>query len=141
MNSKVQSSKFEVQNRMLKFFRVVALPRLRFFPLPLIVYCSLFSVLAQNNLQKIEDGGFVRNWLVSNSFPAEIDAGAWENFNRFNIETLPQKDWLAPFGGVQKIKPQIGTFRATIQNQTSENPTLKIQNPASLCRKAARHRP
>lgn len=62
---------------------------------------------AQNELQKIPDGGFVTNWLISNAFPAEIDAGMWENFNRFNIERLPQKDWLAPFG-----KPAAGVSKA-----------------------------
>ncbi|MDQ3179753.1 MAG: hypothetical protein M3Q33_04460 [Acidobacteriota bacterium] len=82
-------------------------------------------------MQKIADGGFIQNWLISNLFPAEIDAGAWENFNRFNIEQLPEKDWLAPFGGVRNIKPRVGIFQATIQNQSSDNPKSKIQNPKS----------
>ncbi len=67
----------------------------------------VFVARAQNDLQKIPDGGFATNWLISNAFPAEIDAGMWENFNRFNIEKLPQKDWLAPFG-----KPVAGTLVA-----------------------------
>ncbi len=116
MNLKVQNSKFNIQS----------LTRTVLFIL-LTVYCAS----AQNDLQQIEDGGFVRNWLISNEFPAEIDAGAWENFNRFNVETLPQKDWLAPFGGVPKIKPSVGTFQATIQNQPPQNPKSKTQNPKS----------
>ncbi len=131
MKFKVQGSRFKVQSRMQKIRRASASPVLRVFFLLLTAYCSLLTVLAQNNLQKIEDGGFVRNWLVSNSFPAEIDAGAWENFNRFNIEHLPEKDWLAPFGGVRNIKPSLGTFKATIQNQSSDNRKSKIQNPKS----------
>jgi alpha-mannosidase len=131
MKFKVQNSKFKIQSRTRKIPSVSASPRLRVFFLLLIAYCSLLTVSAQNDLQKITDGGFVKNWLVSNSFPAEIDAGAWENFNRFNVETLPEKNWLAPFGGVQNIKPQPGTFRPTIQNLTSENPKSKIQNPKS----------
>ncbi|CAA9431948.1 MAG: GH38 [uncultured Pyrinomonadaceae bacterium] len=116
MNLKVQNSKFKMQNLLRAVLFIL-----------LIVNCAP----AQNDLQRIEDGGFVRNWLISNEFPAEIDAGAWENFNRFNIETLPQKDWLAPFGGVPKIKPSVGTFQATIQNQPPQNPKSKIQNPKS----------
>jgi alpha-mannosidase len=85
------------------------------------------SVFAQNDLQKIADGGHVEKWLVSNEFPAEIDAGLWENFNRFNIETLPRKDWLAPFGSIQNIKPQVGIFKATID--TKNNSQTQIQNP------------
>lgn len=85
------------------------------------------TVSAQNDLQKTADGGFFEKWLISNEFPAEIDAGLWENFNRFNIETLPRKDWLAPFGGIQNVKPQPGTFKATFK--TDENPQSQIQNP------------
>ncbi|CAN5536055.1 hypothetical protein BH10ACI2_BH10ACI2_10340 [soil metagenome] len=70
----------------------------------------LFSAFGQNPLQDIPDGGFVRNWLISSAFPSEVDAGMWENFNRFNIETLPQKDWLKPFG-----KPVPGTFKNIVQ--------------------------
>ena len=79
--------------------------------LTLILNGLLFiSAIGQNALQDIPDGGFVRNWLISGAFPAEVDAGMWENFNRFNIETLPQKDWLKPFG-----QPQPGTFKGTVQ--------------------------
>jgi hypothetical protein len=114
MNLKVQNIKFKMQNLLRAILFIL-----------FIVSCAP----AQNDLQRIEDGGFVRNWLISNEFPAEIDAGAWENFNRFNVETLPQKDWLAPFGGVPKIKPSAGTFPATIQNQPPENPNRKFQIP------------
>ena len=72
----------------------------------LMLFLSVGSS-AQNDLQKIPNGGFVEKWLISNAFPAEVDAGMWENFNRFNIENLPQKDWLAPFG-----KPAAGTQKA-----------------------------
>lgn len=74
------------------------------FALILSAFCP---IIAQNDLQRIPDGGFVKQWLISNALPAEIDAGMWENFNRFNIERLPQKDWLAPFG-----KPAAGTIKA-----------------------------
>ena len=90
----------------------------------------LFSSLpsfGQNDLQKIADGGFIEKWLISREFPAEIDAGMWENFNRFNIETLPRKDWLAPFGSVRNIKPQAGTFKAEFVS--GNNPQSEIQNP------------
>ncbi len=78
-----------------------------------IFHISFFTVaaFAQNDLQKISAGGFVEKWLISNEFPAEIDAGMWENFNRFNIENLPQKDWLKPFP-----KPQAGSFKSANQN-------------------------
>lgn len=62
---------------------------------------------AQTQVESVGDGGHIRSWLVSNPFPAEIDAGMWENFNRFNIENLPQKDWLRPFG-----RPAPGKFTA-----------------------------
>lgn len=120
MKSKVQSSKFKVQS----FLRT-------FLFLLLTAHCSLLAALAQNDLQKVADGGFVQDWLVSNSFPAEIDAGAWENFNRFNIEHLPEKDWLAPFGGARNIKPSVGIFKATVQPQPSDNPQSAIRNPQS----------
>ncbi len=116
--------KFKIQNSK---FKVQKLWRAALFVL-LTAYCSLLTVPAQNALPPIEDGGFVRNWLMSNEFPAEIDAGMWENFNRFNIETLPQKDWLAPFGGVQKIRPQIGTFQAAVVNQPAESSKIQIPN-------------
>ncbi len=132
MKFRVQSPKSKVQSRSRnKILRVCVSRRLRIFLLLLTIHCSLLAALAQNDLQKIADGGFVQNWLISNSFPAEIDAGAWENFNRFNIEHLPEKDWLAPFGGARNIKPSVGTFKATVQTQLSENPKSKIQNPKS----------
>ncbi|MBA3691851.1 MAG: hypothetical protein H0W77_00100 [Acidobacteria bacterium] len=121
MKFKVQGSKFKVQSRMRKFLRVSASPCLRVFLLLLTAHCSLLTALAQNDLQEIEDGGFVSNWLISNLFSAEIDAGAWENFNRFNIETLPNKDWLAPFGGVRNIKPNAGTTKSNIQTPNQTN--------------------
>ncbi len=121
MKFKVQGSKFKVQSRMRKFLRVSASPCLGVFLFLLTAHCSLLTALAQNDLQKIEDGGFIPNWLISNSFPAEIDAGAWENFNRFNIETLPNKDWLAPFGGVRNIKPNAGTTKSNIQTPNQTN--------------------
>lgn len=76
---------------------------------------SAFGQVRENDLKQIKDGGFVTDWLISSVLPSEIDAGTWENFNRFNIETLPQKDWLAPFGGVQNVKPQAGTQKAAFQ--------------------------
>lgn len=76
------------------------------------VFCFFTSLaFSQNELQQIPNGGFFSKWLISNEFPAEIDAGMWENFNRFNIETLPQKDWLKPFP-----KPQEGSFKSANQN-------------------------
>ena len=119
MKFQVQSSRFKVRS-------------LFNFGTAFLSFCGLIllssiSVFAQNDLQKIADGGHVEKWLISNTFPAEIDAGLWENFNRFNIETLPRKDWLAPFGGVQNIKPQIGIFKAT--TQTEQNTQSPIQNP------------
>ncbi len=92
-----------------------------------LIFLFSISVFAQNDLQKIADGGHVEKWLISNEFPAEIDAGMWENFNRFNIETLPRKDWLAPFGSIGEIKPQAGTFKAIFD--TKNNPQSQIQNP------------
>ena len=92
-----------------------------------LIFLLSFSVFAQNDLRKIADGGHVEKWLVSNVFPAEIDAGMWENFNRFNIETLPRKDWLAPFGSVRNNEPQAGTFKAT--SDAKDDSPLPIQNP------------
>jgi alpha-mannosidase len=92
-----------------------------FAPLRLCGILLLFlPCLAQNDVAKIQNGVHIENWLISSPLPAEIDAGMWENFNRFNIENLPQKDWLAPFGGVGKINPQEGTLKASVQtnNQT-----------------------
>ncbi|MCU0240779.1 MAG: hypothetical protein MUC29_15165, partial [Pyrinomonadaceae bacterium] len=90
-----------------------------FFTLYFLLFT--FSVFSQNDLQKIKDGGFIEKWLISNEFPAEIDAGMWENFNRFNIENLPQKDWLQPFP-----KPQIGAFKSA--NQTQQTPKAVDSN-------------
>jgi hypothetical protein len=99
MKPKIQSSKLKIQSSNPKINRF---PVFVFFLL--IAFCSLHdNVFGQNSLAKIEDGGFIRDWLISNSLPAEIDAGAWENFNRFNVENLPQKEWLAPFGGLRNI--------------------------------------
>ncbi|MDQ3042470.1 MAG: hypothetical protein M3R11_08860, partial [Acidobacteriota bacterium] len=92
-----------------------------------MILLFILPCFAQNDLRKIENGGYVRNWLVSNVFPAEIDAGAWENFNRFNVERLPQKDWLAPFGGVKRIKPQTGTQPAGFKIDGRTNPEESIK--------------
>ncbi|MEJ7860856.1 MAG: glycoside hydrolase family 38 C-terminal domain-containing protein [Pyrinomonadaceae bacterium] len=94
----------------------------------LTAHCS--PLTAQNDLQKIQDGGHIEKWLLSNALPAEIDAGAWENFNRFNIENLPEKDWLAPFGGIGRIKPQIGTQKAGFKIDGRTNPE-ELLEPAS----------
>ncbi|HEX8288906.1 MAG TPA: glycoside hydrolase family 38 C-terminal domain-containing protein [Pyrinomonadaceae bacterium] len=118
---KVQSSRFKVR----KSLRAIGL-------FLLIAYCSLFTAFGQNDLQTIADGGHIEKWLVSDALPAEIDAGMWENFNRFNIENLPQKDWLAPFGGAANVKPQPGTQKAAVQNQLSENQKPKTHNPKSV---------
>ena len=67
------------------------------------------AVFGQNDLQQIGEGGHLFKLLISNPFPSEIDAGMWENFNRFNIETLPQKDWLRPFG-----KPSAGSQKSVL---------------------------
>jgi alpha-mannosidase len=98
--------------------------------------CLGLSVFAQNDrrqngLKQVKNGGFIENWLVSSVLPAEIDAGTWENFNRFNIENLPQKDWLAPFGGVAGINPQIGTQKAGFKIDGRTNPQSAIRNPQS----------
>ncbi|MDQ3130565.1 MAG: hypothetical protein M3Q99_07375, partial [Acidobacteriota bacterium] len=121
MKFKVQSSKFKVQSLLQTLLFVL-----------LTAYCSLLTVPAQNDLQQIENGGFVRNWLASNALPAEIDAGTWENFNRFNIENLPQKDWLAPFGGIRRVKPQIGTQKAGFKIDGRTNPEEKLSEPANI---------
>ena len=118
MKSKVQSLKSKV----IRSCSVFA--SLRFCGMILLFILPCF---AQNDLRKIENGGYVRNWLVSNVFPAEIDAGAWENFNRFNVERLPQKDWLAPFGGVKRIKPQTGTQPAGFKIDGRTNPEESIK--------------
>ncbi|MBA3335054.1 MAG: hypothetical protein H0T08_05520 [Acidobacteria bacterium] len=121
---KVQNSKSKVQS--LKFnFRYLLRTALLFL---LTAHCS--PLTAQNDLQKIQDGGHIEKWLLSNALPAEIDAGAWENFNRFNIENLPEKDWLAPFGGIGRIKPQIGTQKAGFKIDGRTNPEELIE-PAS----------
>jgi alpha-mannosidase len=93
--------------------------------LVLVGVCAV-GALAQNDLEKIANGGFVERWLISKAFPAEIDAGMWENFNRFNIETLPQKDWLRPFG-----KPAVGRQVAAAQeaSQQSQTPNPKSDAP------------
>ncbi|HZH33910.1 MAG TPA: hypothetical protein VEX64_03665, partial [Pyrinomonadaceae bacterium] len=85
---------------------------------------------AENDLQKIKDGGYVEKWLVSNVLQPEIDAGTWENFNRFNIENLPQKDWLAPFGGVRNIKPTAGIQRASVQTVNPRQNQIAETNAA-----------
>lgn len=90
-----------------------------------------YALFAQtNDLNKIADGGYLGEWLISDQFPSEIDAGAWENFNRFNLENLPAKNWLAPFGGVN-IKPQTGTFKAQTNTQPDLNPKSQIPNSKS----------
>jgi alpha-mannosidase len=106
------------------------LPRpwsLRTLPMVLMLFALASSIAAQNNLERIENGGHIGRWLISNTFPAEIDAGMWENFNRFNIEALPRKDWLAPFGSIARIKPAIGTFKAS-ETVTADSGS-EVQNP------------
>ncbi len=124
MKLEVQRSKFKFPSsnaENILALRVVAILRASFFCF------TAHAAFAQNDLQKIADGGYVEKWLVSNVFPAEIDAGTWENFNRFNIENLPQKDWLAPFGGVRRIKPQTGTQKAGFKIDGRTNPEEKIE--------------
>ena len=104
-----------------------------------IVFAAVFFVLfllalprflfAQSNeINKIPNGGYVKEWLISNQLPTEIDAGTWENFNRFNVEKLPVRDWLTPFGGAENIKPAVGVLKAT---QKIPNPKSQISNPES----------
>jgi alpha-mannosidase len=104
MRDQVSDFRFQISSRVL-------LSTLFTFQLLLFT----FTAFGQNDLRNISDGGFLEKWLISNEFPSEIDAGMWENFNRFNIETLPQKDWLAPFP-----KPQVGSFKSA--NQSQEKP-------------------
>jgi alpha-mannosidase len=126
MKPKIQSSKLKIQSSNPKINRF---PVFVFFLL--IAFCSLHdNVFGQNSLAKIEDGGFIRDWLISNSLPAEIDAGAWENFNRFNVENLPQKEWLAPFGGLRNIQPKVGTQKAGLKMDGRTNPVESLE-PAS----------
>jgi alpha-mannosidase len=126
MNSKIQSSEFKIQNSKLKIRRLTV-----FVFFLLIAFCSMHdNIFGQNSLAKIEDGGFIPDWLISNSLPAEIDAGAWENFNRFNIESLPQKEWLAPFGGVASILPKAGSQKAGFKIDGRTNPAESLE-PAS----------
>lgn len=98
---------------------------LRFLLVAVAIVSASVASWAQspNRLETIRDGGFVERWLISSAFPAEIDAGMWENFNRFNIETLPQKDWLKPFG-----KPTPGKQTAAASNA---NPQSQTPNPRS----------
>lgn len=63
---------------------------------------------AAQEITRLPDGGFFTDWLISSPFPTEIDAGTFENFQRFNIERLPERDWLAPFGGPVAIQPKEG---------------------------------
>lgn len=89
------------------FSRLRTLKKLCLLIIPaLLLSTAAERAAAQTDLRSVKNGGSISRWLLSNSFPAEIDAGAWENFNRFNVETLPAKNWLAPFG-----KPQAGTFK------------------------------
>jgi len=125
MKTAVNGRRLVVSCRIRNFRRVL-------FLLLLTAHWSLLNVSAQNDLREIKDGGFVRNWLISNQFPAEIDAGAWENFNRFNVENLPQKDWLAPFGGVERIKPETGTRKPEFKidgHANSEESTRTANTP------------
>lgn len=112
MKLEVKGQKSKVKSQFCKL-------KVIFFTIHFLLLTSLS--FAQNDLQKIPDGGFVEKWLISNEFPAEIDAGMWENFNRFNIETLPQKDWLKPFP-----KPNAGSFKSA--NQTQEKPKAVDSN-------------
>jgi alpha-mannosidase len=84
-----------------------------------------------NGLEAMPDGGFPTQWLISTPFPADVDAGAWENFNRFNLEHLPERDWLAPFGGANSIKPQAGT-----QNAVAAIANTPAPNAANAPRRA-----
>ncbi|MCU1290813.1 MAG: Alpha-mannosidase, partial [Acidobacteria bacterium] len=113
-----------------KFFRACAFTRSGAFFFLLFVGCSAPGVRAQNSLQSLDDGARIEKWLISGALPAEIDAGMWENFNRFNIEKLPQKEWLAPFGGVERFRPRAGTSKATIQTQNQTQTQVSETNAA-----------
>ena len=90
--------------------------------------------LLENRIGEIKEGGTPQFWVISNSFPTEIDAGMWENFNRFNLESLPRKDWLAPFGGISRISLGEGTLTAdtsltVVTESTITNPVLRADLP------------
>ncbi len=90
--------------------------------------------LKENRIGEIKEGGTPQFWVISNSFPTEIDAGMWENFNRFNLESLPRKDWLAPFGGISRISLGEGTLTAdtsltVVTESTITNPVLRADLP------------
>lgn len=89
------------------------------------IFLTQNFVAQSNKTNEIPNGGYVKEWLISNQFPTEIDAGTWESFNRFNIERLPVRDWLSPFGGAAKIKPVIGITKAT---QVSNSQKSESQN-------------
>ena len=115
MKLEVKGQKSKVKSQFCKL-------KVIFFTFHFLLLTSLS--FAQNDLQKIPTGGFIEKWLISNEFPAEIDAGMWENFNRFNIETLPQKDWLKPFP-----KPNAGSFKSAIQTQEKPKSVDSNGNP------------
>lgn len=82
-----------------------------------------------NVLENVPDGGFLQSWLISNAFPTEIDAGSYENFQRFNIEFLPENDWLQAFGGAAQLHPQAGTLNATTGAVATPTPTPRPGAP------------
>ncbi|MER3426796.1 MAG: hypothetical protein C4334_01660 [Pyrinomonas sp.] len=85
--------------------------------------CALTSAAraATQDLARLPDGGFFADWLISSFFPTEIDAGAFENFQRFNIERLPERDWLAPFGGPAAVQPKEGVVLSAGANAPGGN--------------------
>ncbi len=111
--------KLKVKSEKLKKSYQIAI----FFAFLIFNFALANPAFAQNDLQKVSNGGFIEKWLFSNEFPAEVDAGMWENFNRFNLETLPQKEWLAPFA-----KPQVGRQLAVAVGSQQSSSTSNIQN-------------
>lgn len=116
--------KSKVQNSKCKIFFAVIFFALFIGSLPPVL------IAQSNRIDEIPNGGYIREWLISNRFQTEIDAGNWENFNRFNIERLPVRDWLAPFGGVSKIKPAAG-IQKVLQSSNSQNPQSRIPDSES----------
>lgn len=92
---------------------------------------------AFNHLDNLADGAFISAWLISAPQPSEVDAGTYENFQRFNIERLPEQDWLAPYGGAARIQPQAGVANPVINKSnaltavpdTANNPSTRTDMP------------
>lgn len=92
-----------------------------------------------NDLTQIIERGFIASWFVTTDLPSELDAGTYENFQRFNIERLPLVAWFE-VDNFANLNPRAGaaqTVKGSIATSATQATTRRADVPEVAAEQAA----